>query len=273
VAPRKRTFLSSQLQKNIHAGASTRNKRTPRRIERRVRVVRRRRRTSLASGSILAARDFYLSAGQLVYHPDAPHLPDSCITRIKGDVANVDRRQARAIEFVDMPKNKMRSPIRSSTDTTAPANRIVGASQLFDGGYSRSDSKRVAMLRDAQHRLLSRFVDHPLGQAASFFGSLVPIFGVVETRGNGHGTRPFLGAAPHRLTQEAPCGSYFRSRNRRFRRMNDEPEEIERQRREYERNMGKILWAMMRKILWAISPLAIVFVVLWIVAYFWLLQE
>ena len=47
--------------------------------------------------------------------------------------------------------------------------------------------------------------------------------------------------------------------------MKDEPEEIEQQRREYERNMGKILWAM--------SPLAIVFFVLWIVAYFWLLQE
>ena len=55
--------------------------------------------------------------------------------------------------------------------------------------------------------------------------------------------------------------------------MNDEPEEIERQRREYERNMGKILWAMMRKTLWAVSALAIVFFVFWIVAYFWLLQE
>ena len=55
--------------------------------------------------------------------------------------------------------------------------------------------------------------------------------------------------------------------------MKDEPEEIEQQRREYERNMGKILWAMMRKILWAMSPLAIVFFVLWIVAYFWVLQE
>ena len=55
--------------------------------------------------------------------------------------------------------------------------------------------------------------------------------------------------------------------------MKDEPEEIERQRREYELNMSKILWAIMRKILWAMSPLAIVFFVLWIVAYFWLLQE
>jgi len=49
--------------------------------------------------------------------------------------------------------------------------------------------------------------------------------------------------------------------------MKDEPEEIERQRREYER-MRKMLWATMRKILWAMSPLAIVFFVLWIVAYF-----
>ena len=32
--------------------------------------------------------------------------------------------------------------------------------------------------------------------------------------------------------------------------MKDEPEEIERQRREYERNMRKILWAIVRKILW-----------------------
>jgi len=54
--------------------------------------------------------------------------------------------------------------------------------------------------------------------------------------------------------------------------MKDEPEEIERQRREYER-MRKMLWATMRKILWAMSPLAIVFFVLWIVAYFWVLQE
>jgi hypothetical protein len=51
-----------------------------------------------------------------------------------------------------------------------------------------------------------------------------------------------------------------------------DPEESERRRREYER-MRKILWAIMRKILWAMSPLAIIFFVLWIVAYFWLLQE
>jgi len=55
--------------------------------------------------------------------------------------------------------------------------------------------------------------------------------------------------------------------------MKSEREEIERQRREYDRNIRKILWAIMRKILWAMSPLAIVFFVLWIVAYFWLLQE
>jgi hypothetical protein len=38
--------------------------------------------------------------------------------------------------------------------------------------------------------------------------------------------------------------------------MKDNPEEIERQRKEYERNIRKILWATMRKILWAMSPLA-----------------
>src|SRR6516165_10796228 len=83
--------------------------------------------------------------------------------------------------------------------------------KLVEVQDSRCNSKLVALLRDAQHRLLSRFVGHPLGQAASFFGSLVPIFGVVEMRGNGHGTRPFLGAAPHRLTQETPCGSCSRA--------------------------------------------------------------
>jgi hypothetical protein len=55
--------------------------------------------------------------------------------------------------------------------------------------------------------------------------------------------------------------------------MKSERVEIERQRREYERNVRKILWGIMRKILWVMSPLAIVFFVLWIVAYFWLLQE
>src|SRR6516164_5961453 len=69
-------------------------------------------------------------------------------------------------------------------DSTAPANGIVGASQLFDGVYSRSDSKLAAMLRDAQYRVLGLFVAHLLGQDAGFFRSLVPIFGVVDIRYN-----------------------------------------------------------------------------------------
>jgi hypothetical protein len=66
-----------------------------------------------------------------------------------------------------------------------PANGILGAStplvddgKLFDGMYGRPDSKPVAILRDAEHRLLGPFVDHPLGQEASLFGSLVPIFDI-----------------------------------------------------------------------------------------------
>src|SRR5215831_7919342 len=84
-------------------------------------------------------------------------------------------------------------------NSPTPANGTVGASaplrladeasdeKLVEVQHSRCDSKLVALHRDAQHRLLSRFVDHPLGQAASFFGSLVPIFGVVDIRCNGRG--------------------------------------------------------------------------------------
>jgi len=109
--------------------------------------------------------------------------------------------------------------------TTSPRcpNGIVGTSaplcvddayrrsdgKLVDGAHSCPDSKPVALLRDAQHRLLGRFVDHPLGQAASFFGSLVPIFGVVDIRCNGHGTRPFADrerAQGSRFHDDAPRG-------------------------------------------------------------------
>ena len=71
-----------------------------------------------------------------------------------------------------------------------------------DGAHSRLDSKLVALLRDAQHRLLDRFVGLPLRQEASFFGSLLPIFGVVDIRCNGHGTRPFAD------DRERPQGSF-----------------------------------------------------------------
>ena len=91
-----------------------------------------------------------------------------------------------------------------------PANGIIGASavgdatdgKLVDGAHSRLDSKLVALLRDAQHHLLERFVGHPLGQEASFFGPLLSIFGVVDIRCNGHGTRPFAD------DRERPQGSF-----------------------------------------------------------------
>jgi len=103
------------------------------------------------------------------------------------------------------------NPANASVDSPAPANGIVGASaplrpvddvshgKLVDGAHSRPDSKLLAHLRDHEHRLLGRFVAHSLGQAASFLGSLVPIFGFVDIRCNGHGT-PFLG--PYTLAQE-----------------------------------------------------------------------
>src|SRR6516162_820787 len=101
------------------------------------------------------------------------------------------------------------SPANASVNSLTPANGIVGASavdnatdgKLVDGAHSRPDSKPVALLRDAQHRLLDRFVGHPLGQEASFFGSLLPIFGVIDIRCNGHGTRPFA-------DRERPQGSF-----------------------------------------------------------------
>jgi len=102
----------------------------------------------------------------------------------------------------DVPAN----PENAWVNPPAPANDIIGASallrpvddvtdaKLVDGAYSRPDSKPVAHLRDHEHRL--RFVAHLLGQAASFLGSLVPIFGVVDIRCNGHGTRPFADHTP-----------------------------------------------------------------------------
>jgi hypothetical protein len=57
----------------------------------------------------------------------------------------------------------------------------------------RSDGKLVVIVCDPEHYLLGRFVVHLLGHNAGFFGSPVPMFWVVEMRGNGHGTRRFLG--------------------------------------------------------------------------------
>src|SRR6516164_5113450 len=97
------------------------------------------------------------------------------------------------------------SPTNASVNSLTPANGIIGASallrlvdeasdgKLIDGAHSRSDSKLVAILGDHQHRLLGRFVAHPLGQLAGFFRSQLPIFGVIEIRFGGHGTLPFSG--------------------------------------------------------------------------------
>jgi hypothetical protein len=82
--------------------------------------------------------------------------------------------------------------------TSAPLRLVDDASdeKLVDGAHSRSDRKRFAILSDPQHRLLGRLVDHPLSRAASFFGSLVPKFGVIEIWCSGHGTRPFSDHTP-----------------------------------------------------------------------------
>ena len=97
------------------------------------------------------------------------------------------RKRPHSASFPMARRNVATNPETAPVDSLAPANGIVRASQLFDGVYSCSDSKLVAMLRDAQHRVLGLFVGHSLGQAASFFRSLVPIFGVVDIRCNGHG--------------------------------------------------------------------------------------
>jgi hypothetical protein len=44
----------------------------------------------------------------------------------------------------------------------------------------------AVIVRDPEHQLLGRFVAHLLGQDAGFFRSLMPVFGVVEMRCNGH---------------------------------------------------------------------------------------
>jgi hypothetical protein len=92
-------------------------------------------------------------------------------------------------------------PAPANVGASAPLHPVddVTDGKLVDGAHSRPDSKPIAYLRDQEHRVLGRFVAHPLGQVASFPGSLVPIFGVVDIRCNGHGT-PFLG--PYTLAQE-----------------------------------------------------------------------
>ena len=50
-------------------------------------------------------------------------------------------------------------------------------------------TKLVVIVRDPEHRLLGRFVAHPLGQDAGFFGSMAPMVWVIEMRSIGHGTQ------------------------------------------------------------------------------------
>ena len=117
---------------------------------------------------------------------------------------------------LDQASRSPRSPLvsqNSPANSPTPANGTVGASaplrladeasdeKLVEVQHSRCNSKLVALHRDAQHRLLDRFIGHPLGQEASFFGSLLLIFGVVDIRCNGHGTRPFA-------DRERPQGSF-----------------------------------------------------------------
>jgi hypothetical protein len=75
-------------------------------------------------------------------------------------------------------------------------------------------TKLVVIVRDPEHRLLGRFVAHPLGQDAGFFGSMAPMVWVIEMRSIGHGANStsldrFLrncegGAAP-RAARAAPA--------------------------------------------------------------------
>ena len=98
------------------------------------------------------------------------------------------------VSHFPMASDVAANPENASVDSLAPPNGIVGASaplrlvddatgeKLLEVAHNRSDSKAIAILSDHQHRLLGRFVGHPRGQVASFFGSLVPISGAVNVR-------------------------------------------------------------------------------------------
>jgi hypothetical protein len=60
--------------------------------------------------------------------------------------------------------------------------------------------------------LRGHFVSHPLSQAASFFGSLAPQFGMIEIWCGGHGTRTF---SDH-IGTSAPIGAYSRADSKKF---------------------------------------------------------
>src|SRR6516164_9169554 len=102
------------------------------------------------------------------------------------------------------------TPANGNAKESAPLDE-ASDDKLVDGAFSGPDSKPIAIRSDHEHRLLSLFIAHVLGQVAGFVSSPVPISGIVESWCSGHGTRPFLGAAPHTLTQETPCGSCSRA--------------------------------------------------------------
>ena len=74
----------------------------------------------------------------------------------------------------------------------------IASAPLRLGVYSRSDGKVIVVVCDLEHQLPGAFGVHLLGQDANFFGSLPPMFRVVEMRGDGHETHPFLGHTPAR---------------------------------------------------------------------------
>ena len=80
----------------------------------------------------------------------------------------------------------------------------IASAPLRLGVYSRSDGKVIVVVCDLEHQLPGAFGVHLLGQNANFFGSLPPMFRVVEMRGDGHETdTPF----PRTYTSSGKCGT------------------------------------------------------------------
>ena len=60
-------------------------------------------------------------------------------------------------------------PAPANVGASAPLHPVddVTDGKLVDGAHSRPDSKPIAYLRDQEHRVLGRFVAHPLGQVGA----------------------------------------------------------------------------------------------------------
>ena len=124
-------------------------------------------------------------------------------------------RKRRPVNHFPMARDVAASTETAPVDSPAPANGTVGASaslddasdgKLVEVAHSRSDSKPIAIRSDHEHRLLSLFIAHLLGQGAGFFSSPVPISGMVEIRCSGHGTHPFSSDSEH---PNAESGMWF----------------------------------------------------------------